>query len=266
MTLYHQKILEHLVSTGSLTDKQVEEVANKLETSPFSFEDYLLRRLKIKEEVLLEAKSKVAEVPSWTSENDDPVSKEILKMIPEEAARQYKMVPLEKKGDSELLVGMVDPTNIKTQQALRFILLRSNIEPSIVVITERDFEKIVAMYRGLKVEVKSALEEIEKSLSEESKKKGGGQAEQVGSSAQLQETPVTKIAAVILKHAIEGNASDIHIEPLRAHTRVRFRVDGILYSSLILPSAVHNSIVARIKILSSLRLDETRVPQDGRFN
>lgn len=262
MTLYQQKILEYLVNNNILAKAQEEEIKSKLEASPLSFEDYILRKFKIADNILLDAKSKIAEIPSWSSEDVESIPKEVLKIVPEEAARQYEMIPIQKKSDKEIIVGMVDPTNIKTQQALRFILLRSNVEPSIVVITEKDYKKIVSLYRGLKVEVKSALEEIEQSLSESSKKSG---TEEVGSIEQMEETPVTKIVAVILKHAIEGNASDIHIEPLRAHTRVRFRVDGVLYSSLILPSTVHGSIIARIKILSSLRLDEARIPQDGRF-
>ena len=79
------------------------------------------------------------------------------------------------------------------------------------------------------------------------------------------EAPITKVVAVILRHAVEGKASDIHIEPLENETRVRFRLDGTLHSSIILPQEVHNAIISRIKILSNLKIDETRVPQDGRF-
>ena len=115
------------------------------------------------------------------------------------------------------------------------------------------------------MEVRNALEEIEKSLFEETKDDLSEEEKKIGIES-MKETPITKIVAVILKHAIDGNASDIHIEPMRSKTRVRYRVDGILYSSLLLPKAVHNSIVARIKILATLRLDESRVPQDGRFS
>src|SRR3989344_3781902 len=82
----------------------------------------------------------------------------------------------------------------------------------------------------------------------------------------LEDAPVTKIVAVILKHAVEGNASDVHIEHTGEKVRVRFRVDGVMYTSLILPVNVHSAVVARIKILAQLKLDEKRKPQDGRFS
>ncbi|OGZ59148.1 MAG: hypothetical protein A3B96_03880 [Candidatus Spechtbacteria bacterium RIFCSPHIGHO2_02_FULL_43_15b] len=81
----------------------------------------------------------------------------------------------------------------------------------------------------------------------------------------VKEAPVTKMVAVILKHAVEGKASDIHIEPSPDRTQVRFRVDGKLHASLLLPSKIHSAIVSRIKVLSNLRIDEMRMPQDGRF-
>jgi len=82
----------------------------------------------------------------------------------------------------------------------------------------------------------------------------------------VEDAPVTKIVAVILKHAVEGNASDVHIEHTGEKVRVRFRVDGVMYTSLILPVNIHNAVVARIKILAQLKLDEKRKPQDGRFS
>jgi type IV pilus assembly protein PilB len=82
----------------------------------------------------------------------------------------------------------------------------------------------------------------------------------------VEDAPVTKIVATILRYATEGNASDIHVEHLRDTIRVRFRVDGVLNTSLILPAKVHSALVARIKILSNMRLDEKRKPQDGRFS
>ena len=81
-----------------------------------------------------------------------------------------------------------------------------------------------------------------------------------------EEAPITKIVAVILRHAVEGLASDIHIEPGRDKLRIRFRLLGILHPSIFLPLKVHPAVVARIKILSSLKIDETRIPQDGRFS
>ena len=260
MVLFEEKILSSLVQSKVLSESQAQKIRENAGMSNLSLESYLLREFKIDEPQLLKAKSEAAEVQAWKYDEAKEIPKELLSMIPPDAAEHYQMVPLEKR-DKKLFIGMVDPTNIKSQQALRFILLRSDLEPTTMVISESDFNKIISQYKGMRVEVKSALEEIEKSLEERPRETGTG--ERVTS---LKETPVTKIVAVILKHAIEGGASDIHIEPMRNNTKVRYRVDGVLYPSLLLPSTIHSAMVARVKILAELRLDESRVPQDGRFS
>jgi len=264
MTLFEKKLLKALAKGQLLSQQQLEVVNNNIISQELPFEEYILRKFDIKLEQLLDIKSKVAEVSSYNYDSANPIEKKVLALIPQEIAQQYQMVPLEEK-EEKLIVGMVDPTDIKAEQALRFLFLRNKLEPEVVVITDRDFDQVITLYKGMQVEVRGALEEIEKSLLEESKGELSKEEKEIGI-ATIKETPVTKIVAVILKHAIDGSASDIHIEPMRTKTRVRYRVDGILYSSLLLPKAVHNSIVARIKILATLRLDESRIPQDGRFS
>lgn len=111
--------------------------------------------------------------------------------------------------------------------------------------------------------VKISKKEAEEMLSPEARKK----KEKKDLEAKIvADTPITKIVAVLLRHAVEGGASDVHIEPTPKKTKVRFRVDGALYTSLFLPSSVHNSVVARIKVLTNLKLDEKRKPQDGSFS
>ena len=137
------------------------------------------------------------------------------------------------------------------------------------LITMSDFEKVIDDYKGLSGEVTKALTELETELSDD--------VDNVEISAEVskedpletkivEDAPVTKIVATILRYATEGNASDIHIEPLKDKIRVRFRVDGVLNTSLLLPLAVHSAVIARIKILSNMKLDEKRKPQDGRFS
>jgi len=193
------------------------------------------------------------------------IPKEVLKEIPEEAAVFYRFVPIAKKGNL-LEVGMVDPSDLKAKEALRFITRRNKIESKIFVISEEDINKVLKQYRTLGGEVKKALKELDKEL--KSNKKVGHKKEKVEDrvSSIVSEAPITKIVAVMLKHAVEGRASDIHIEAIKDSLKIRFRVDGILYNSLILPKDVHSSIVSRIKILSNLKIDETRIPQDGRFH
>ncbi|MBU2036736.1 GspE/PulE family protein [Patescibacteria group bacterium] len=195
------------------------------------------------------------------------VSPQVLREITEEAASFYQFVPLERKGKF-LNVGMLNPDDIKSQEAIRFIAQNRNFTPSISLITDSDFKNILKQYRTLKEEVGTALSELEKELSTREELKPGENKSKVEATLErvMAEAPITKIVAVILRHANEGRASDIHIEPAEDRLKIRFRVDGILYTSLFLPRAIQPAVVSRIKILASLKIDETRVPQDGRFH
>jgi len=196
---------------------------------------------------------------------DKEIPKDVLREIPEEAAIFYEFVPISKKGNL-LEVGMIDPNNLKAKEALRFITRRNGLESKLFIISRVDFDKILKQYRTLGGEVKKALKELDKEL--ESDKIVSYKKEGVKDAVNriVAEAPITKIVAVMLKHAVEGKASDIHIESTEDKVKIRFRVDGILYTSLILPKEIQASIISRIKILSNLKIDETRVPQDGRFH
>ena len=239
--------------------------------------------------------SKATNSPSQTVSVGDPsipkkslgsanVASEVLNYIPEEAALHYKFVPLGVK-DSVLEVGVIDPDNIEARDALNFISSRIGLPFKIFVISESDFDKVIAMYKGLSEEVTKALSQFDavdskgdakdKGVSfvvgggEEGKDGRGSSYESGGDEMEtkvIEDAPITKIVATILRYATEGEASDVHIEPMGENVRVRFRMDGVLNTSLVLPFKVHAAVVARIKILSKLRLDERRKPQDGRFS
>ncbi len=196
------------------------------------------------------------------SHKDIPAS--VLKEIPEEAAAFYQLAPIDKKGDT-LEVGMVDPKDLKAKDALRFIARRKGLKTEIFRIDEIGLKKALKQYRTLREEVKKALKELKKELSDGSPDQGVKKKTESITDKIVSEAPITKIVAVILRHAVEGRASDVHIEPMEKEVKVRFRVDGALYKSLILPKDVLASVVSRIKILSNLKIDETRIPQDGRF-
>jgi len=223
-------------------------------------EDFLLDRLP--ENDVFFAKSKYYGVPLRRIADDYPIPDDVLKLIPEEVAKTYKIMPLGKKGN-ELDIGMVNPQDIKASDAVKFILTSKNLNAHIFLITKSQFDKIIKRYSALTTRVKEALTEAEGEISKEKKIEEGQIEDEEERLAE--EAPVNKIITVIFKHAHEGKASDIHIEPLEKSTRVRFRIDGVLHSSLTLPKEIHSSIVSKIKILSRLKIDETRIPQDGRF-
>jgi len=195
--------------------------------------------------------------------NDKEIPIEVLKEIPEEAAAFYGFVPVSRKGNV-LEIGMVNPENLKARDALRFIIRSGGLEAKIYLIDEIGLKKVLKQYRSFRGEIKKALQELGKELEAREKIRPKERKEEAKSISA--EAPITRIVAIILNNAIESKASDIHIEPSEKRTRVRFRIDGLLQISLFLPNEVHPSVVSRIKILSDLKIDESRIPQDGRFS
>ncbi|MBI3632667.1 MAG: type II/IV secretion system protein [Candidatus Vogelbacteria bacterium] len=206
---------------------------------------------------------------------DKRIPFDVLKYVPEESAVHYGFVPLDTK-DGVLELGIVDPDNIEARDAIAFIASRVGMPFKIFLISQGDFDAVLQSYKGITGQVDKALTQINVEKKKEADLKGGVKedvsdellkeiAVKPGSGF-VEEAPVTKIVAVIIQNAVEGLASDIHVEPTGDKVRVRFRVDGVLYTSLFLPISVHEAVVARIKILTSMKLDEKRKPQDGRFS
>ncbi len=210
---------------------------------------------------------------------DPPAEEEALQYIPIDSARHYGFVPLSVK-DGALEVGITDPDNIEAMDALQFISGRIGMPYKIFLIVKSDFDRVLAAYANLTGEVGEALSEIESTVPAQAAPARGkaaatdqprddveGPLDLADTSTTLKaDAPVTKIVSTVLRYAIEGHASDIHVEPSPTKTRVRFRMDGELHTSLELPAKIHEAVVARIKILAKMRLDEKRKPQDGRFS
>lgn len=255
-----RSILDLLVAKGVISDAQARQAKNDARASGKEIEEALVA-MGVPEREVLSAKSDLLGIPSRILEGGK-VGFEILKFIPEESARHYQMVPLA-QADGVLEVGMVSPENLEAREALQFISSNLNTPFKIFVISHADFNSVIKEYEGLGGEVNKALGEFSSSadaviqLPEEGK---GGSLNEI-----TEDAPITKIVAVILRHAVEGRASDIHIEPSRDQVRVRFRVDGVLYTSIVLPMNVHEAIISRIKIMTNMKIDEKRKPQDGRF-
>ncbi len=260
-------ILDVLVEKGIIKTGDIQKVEKISSVSGRSVESVLEEDMNVPAEAVLDAKGGYYNIPTFNlGEVNIPFS--ILKYISEDAATHYGFVPLSTK-DGVLEVGIVEPENIESRDALTFIAGKLNMPYKIFLISHKDYKKIIESYKGLSGEVTKALTELESELSEDLEgvelldKRGGSDKIETRI---IEDAPVTKIVATILRYAIEGNASDIHIERLRDKVRVRFRVDGELHTSLILPPEVHQAVVARIKILSNMRLDEKRKPQDERFS
>ena len=251
-------LLEELIKKGILEKEKAASLEEELKTSGKKEEELILEKGIVSEDFLFELKSGYLKIP-FKKIRQEEIPMEILEQIPEETARYYQMVPLAKK-ENILEVGMVYPEDLATQEALSFLARRGKFTYQVFLITETNFKNILDKYKTPKREVGKALEELETEL----KGKKVPRLDEI--ERMVEEAPISKMVAVILKYGVEGEASDIHIEPLKDKLRVRFRTLGALHPSIFLPVKLLPAVISRIKILANLRIDETRIPQDGRFS
>ncbi len=262
-------LLEELVKHGFLTEDQVPEVVNTAEEKYDGDIDQALISMNISEDAILELKGSVFNIPI---KKVDPslVTASILKIIPVETTKTYHFVPIGIT-NNVLEIGIIDPENVQAIDVLTFITAKLDKPFKLYLISSSVYKKLLEKYDALSSEVDMALSELDQEIAnagdtKPDKAKALKPGEVKEEEKITEDAPIIKIVAVILRHAVEGDASDIHIEHVGDKIRVRFRVDGILHTSLILPVAVYNGVVARIKILAKLRLDEKRKPQDGGFS
>lgn len=261
-------ILDVLKEKKVIKATDVASIEEEAKSTGLSLEQVLVGR-GVAPQKILEAKGSELEIPTKSLKNVSIPSK-MLEYLSEESAEHYKVIPLGVK-DGVLEIGIVDPDDIEARDALNFISSKAGMPYKLFLVSQDDFERVFAQYKGLSSEVTQALSELDSELTqrenvilEKTDKEKDAQADR--EARIVEDAPVTKIVATILSYAAEGAASDVHIEPLHETLRVRFRVDGVLNTSLTLPIKVHSAVVARIKILSNMRLDEKRKPQDGRFS
>lgn len=263
-------LLETLVKMGIINRYQIEQIIETSTKEEKSIENVLLD-MDIKDSAILDAKSAYLGVKKQLV-NYAEVSADIVKIIPEESARMYKMAAFGRTPDDVLQVGMLDPRNIEAQNVLQFIVAKSGIPYEIYILTEYGYEQLMKKYSGLSGEIDGAIdgyEDIAQNLEDEKttqdnqarSKQKDGENEKI-----VEDAPVTKMVAAIVRHAVQEGASDIHIEHTGENVQVRFRIDGELGIYLKVPKAVHSAMIARIKVMTkTMKLDERRKPQDGRF-
>jgi type IV pilus assembly protein PilB len=254
-----EELINLLIQNKSITAEQLTELKKLPEYSNYP-EEALIKSGLVEIEDLIKFKAKIYNL-SYYSLIGAKIIDQVLNLIPVEVAENYKIICFE-VAQGKMKVGMVDPENFKAIEAIDFLAKEENLQPEYFLISPPSFENALKYYKTLGKEVSKALKikEEEEILECASKKNEQKDVEEITKSA-----PVSKIVSVIIRHAVEGRASDIHIEPIQNESRVRYRIDGILHNSLILPRSVHGSIVGRIKVLANLKLDETRMPQDGRI-
>lgn len=256
---YLEKVRDYLISSKTANKEQIEEVFKEASGSNVDVFDVLIKNKVLGEENAAKAKGHFLNVP-YIDLRKETISPESLKEVPKRAALFYQFMPFE-KDDNVIKVAMVDPANIDALDALKFISLKRNLNANIYITSKSSFNVAVKQFRRFGEELKSMLENVDQQIVEkEDSEKNKKEIKSISD-----EAPVAKIVDIIISHAVEGRASDIHVEPNENELKVRYRLDGILHNSLILPKKISFAVVSRIKILSNLKIDETRKPQDGRF-
>lgn len=256
--------LTALKQAGTINDEQVTQITALLEQGS-SIESAMLKA-GVAPEVVRTTMAEYYGIPAFEPPKDIQISQDLLGFLPEGSAQHYQMIPIALV-DGVLEVAVNNPDNAQIKEVLNFISSQKNQPYKMVYVLPADLDHLLRSYASLAGEVDQALSSLETELDTEI---AARQREADGDTSEAdhieEDAPVTKIVATLLRYAVDGLASDIHVEPYVDKVRVRFRVDGKLQTSLQLPKNVQSAVVARIKILSSMRLDERRKPQDGRFS
>jgi type IV pilus assembly protein PilB len=252
-----QEIINFLLANNKIKPENADSALKEALGTGVPVENILLRKRYAAEKDVLEARAYSLSIP-FVSLKEKAISPDVVNYITEPVARKYVLVPYRfNQQMNELSVAMVDPLDF---QIIEFLEKKSGkrIVPAMAVKDEI-LAAIEATYsQNLGADVTAALKETEIG---QIKTYEAGKLGEV-----IREAPIAQIVSAMLEQAIRIRASDIHIEPLPGDTRVRYRVDGILQERLTLPRRLHEAVISRIKILGDMKIDEKRIPQDGRFN
>ncbi|MEK7652202.1 MAG: GspE/PulE family protein [Patescibacteria group bacterium] len=255
----------YLVEQGLIPQELYEKLKEQATTQNQAVLDLVTSQKILTPEALAKAKAAFLNIP-YINFLDKKVDQTIIGLIPEDTYLFYKFFAFEKNGQT-LSVAITDPTNIQALEALEFFSKKAGYNIQLYVTDDQSFNKVLNKEKQAGKIVGEALTEFAATEKVQQAMRQSQQQQKVGALQDLvQDAPISKIVDVIMTNAIDGNASDIHIEPSEKDVRVRYRQDGILKTAIILPKNVQSAIASKIKILSNLKIDETRLPQDGRFH
>lgn len=254
-----QTLADVLVTQGALDQSRAHQVKLAEVQTGKRQEDILVGQNLVNEEQLIKGKAALYNIP-FVDVTTSPAAPDALSVLPQEVAEKFNVLPLSSdKTHKEIVVAMADPLDLT---AIEFIEQKTGyrVKPQAAVPSAiKDI--ISARYAtSLSSEVTQVLKEVSPSEATTNVV----DLAQIGQV--IREAPIAKIVSTVLEFAMKSRASDVHIEPQERRTRVRYRIDGILSEKLSLPKQLHESLISRIKILSGMKIDEKRVPQDGRFN
>lgn len=257
MSATAQEILNVLVEDHRISRADADNVTTESLSSGESIESILKRKRSVSDLDLSKARAKTLGIPFVTLAGK-AIAPDIVNYVPEPVIRRYTLLPFQFDATTNnLSVAMIDPLDF---QIIEFLEKKSGKSVRAFMGVKEDILAAIetAYTQNLGDDVTAALKETETS---EIKTYEAGHLGDV-----IREAPIAQIVSAALEQAVRLRSSDIHIEPQDGDTRVRYRVDGILQERLVLPKRLHDAVVSRIKILGNMKIDEKRIPQDGRFN
>lgn len=253
MRVSDETVEKLLKQGGIVNDSQLDELKTLAKRSKQSLQEMVIDQKVVSDEKLTKMIGELIDVPFVRIEPKD-ILDDVLKKIPEHIARQYNVVLFAINDDGSLSLAMEDPDDV---QALNFIQKEIGYNTKVFLATKSNILDCLENYRG---DMNDELDEV---ISVQ--KDASAEDQNVNQDDFAENSPIAQTVNLLLEYAIKSNASDIHIEPREDYVQVRYRIDGVLKEVNKLPRNVHGALVSRIKILSNLKIDERRVPQDGRF-
>lgn len=260
-TVNQSRLEETLVKDGYLTQEDFNSLKTESEKAKTPLLAYLLNQQKISEETITKVLAKINKLP-YVNLSNAYIDLQFLGMLPKETAEKYMAVPLG-KAQGHLVVAMLDADNV---QVVDFLSNMIGIPLKVYSASESGIKRVLKQYQTF------IDKSVGKSMSIESKtdskvEDSNATATQTSKTAIAndQDSPISKTLTTILTYAADNGASDIHIEPLEYNLKIRCRIDGILRELMVLPKNTEAALISRIKILSNLKIDEHRIPQDGQF-
>ncbi len=261
MRVEPQQLKAFLLDAKLVTEAQFEKANKIAQDSGQKVGDVLVSEGFISQEDLIKLEAYILGIPFVNLEKEK-IDGEVLKIIPEPIARANNIVAFRKR-EKNLEVAMLDPEDLRT---IEFIKKTSDLKILPRLTTPESIKNVLRQYqKTLEAEFGEIIKKEANGIKTIKEEAFPSLEEKDNLQKIAEELPVVRIVDTLLKHAILGRASDIHIEPTEKEVMVRYRIDGILHDAMILPKAASSGIVARIKVLSNLKLDEHRLPQDGRF-
>ncbi|MCR4264047.1 MAG: GspE/PulE family protein [Candidatus Roizmanbacteria bacterium] len=255
MQQFDEKLFQILQESGYIKKDALEEAYKSSQELKKSFSDVLVFHGLISENMLGQLIADKLKLP-YIALRSRTVTEEVIELVPENLARRYRIMPIAAT-DTEISIAMEDPDNFEAIEAIRRRSGR-NVKP--VYATKGDIARALNQYK------RNFKEKFEQIIVENAKKATTLKEQTIEKLLKVaQDLPVVKIFDALLEYAVAENASDIHIETASDNLFIRLRIDGVLLDTLNLPKTIQPAIVARIKVLSNLKIDEHRVPQDGRF-